>query len=279
MDTMTNQSIRISMLHTDPRYDNVLHNIELLEALCLRALQSEPDLIVMPELAISGYEFYEKIGSEWIKDVIPEAIDRFSRFARKHGVALILGCPRFSEKTKKYHNAAIFIDEQGQVVGEHYKINVVYPGSESWASPGSEIRPVAWNGQKIGLLICSDAYTKDISEELAKQGADVLISLAAWAPGFHAPSGEWEQRSTETGLCLIVCNRTGKEKNLEFTGGSSVVVAGGRRLVDYSDKQPAVLSLDVRSSDWFPLSKRFDVLEISESGTSNREEVQGMAAR
>ena len=270
MDVNTNQSIRISMLHAAPRYDSVQHNIEMLEALCLRALQSEPDLIVMPELAISGYEFFREIGSEWILDVIPETIDRFARLAQKHGVALILGSPRYSQKTNQYHNAAIFIDEQGQMAGEFYKINVVYPGSESWASPGSEIRTVAWNGQKIGLLICSDAYTEDISAELAQQGADVLISLAAWAPGFHAPSGEWEQRSRETGLCVLVCNRTGQEKKLDFTGGSSVVVAGGRRLVEYSDKQPAVLSIEVTSSDWFPLGEQFEILEIPESGASPR---------
>jgi predicted amidohydrolase len=270
MDVNTNQSIRISMLHAAPRYDSVLHNIEMLEALCLRALESKPDLIVMPELAISGYEFYQEIGSEWIVGVIPDAIHRFARLARENEVALVLGSPRYSETANRYHNAAIFIDERGQVAGEHHKINVVYPGSESWASPGSQIAPVAWNGRKIGLLICSDAYTEDISAELAQQGADVLISLAAWAPGFHAPSGEWEQRSKETGLSVLVCNRTGREKKLDFTGGSSVVVAGGRRLVEYSDKQPAVLSIEVTSSDWFPLGEQFEILEIPENGASPR---------
>ncbi len=261
------KSIRISMLHAALRYDDVLHNVDLLETLFLKSLKVEPDIIVMPELAVSGYEFFKEIGLEWIKEAVPKTIDKFSRLARKNKVAVILGSPRFSQKTNRYYNAAIFIDDQGQVAGEHYKINVL-PGSEGWASPGSEIKPIAWKGHKIGLLICSDAYTKNISEELAKQGANVLISSAAWAPGFHGPSGEWEQRSKETGLCLFVCNRTGIEKNMVFNGGASVVVAGGRRIVNYSNKQPAVLSVDVKSSDWFPLSEQFNVLEVYENGTA-----------
>ena len=261
------QSIRISMLHASLRSDNVLHNIELLEALFLKALEVEPDLIVMPELAVSGYEFFTEIGTKWIKAVVPETIARFSRLAQAHKTAVILASPRFNETTKKYHNAAIFIDEQGQIAGEYYKINVLH-GSEDWASPGEEIKPVVWQGHKIGLLICSDAYTRNITEELAKQGAQVLISPAAWGPGLHGPNGEWEQRSKETGLCLFVCNRTGREKKMSFAGGSSVVVAGGRRVIDYSKKQPAILSIEVESSDWFPLSEQFDILEIFGNGAA-----------
>ena len=138
---MTSQSIRISMLHASLRYDNVSHNVELLETLLLRSLELGPDIVVTPELAVSGYKFFKAIGSEWIKEVIPETIDRFSRLARENNVAVILGSPRYSEKRDEYYNAAILIDEQGEVAGEHYKINVL-SGSEGWSSPGVDIKPI-----------------------------------------------------------------------------------------------------------------------------------------
>lgn len=257
-------SIRISMLHAALKYDDVAHNIDLLEAMCLKAFELEPDIIVMPELAVSGYEFFKEIGADWIKTVIPPAVDRFCRLAREHHTAIILSSPRFSEPASRYYNAAIFIDEQGRVAGEHYKINVL-PGSEGWSSPGTEITPVAWREHKIGLLICSDAYTGNIAQELARQGASVLVSPAAWAPGFHGPDGEWELRSAETGLSLFVCNRTGAEKNLVFSGGSSLVAAGGRRICDYSNPRPAILAIDANPGDWLPLSRQFEVLEVDET--------------
>lgn len=119
----------------------------------------------------------------------PAIIDRFARLARENKVAIVLSYPRYNAEKDRYYNAAIFIDEQGNVLGEHIKINVL-PGSEGWSSPGFEVKPVHWNGSKNGLLICSDAYTENKAKELAVQGANVLISPAAWAPGMYEPNGE-----------------------------------------------------------------------------------------
>ena len=63
-------------------------------------------------------------------------------------------------------------------------------------------------------------------------------------PGLHGPEGEWEQRSMDTGLCLIVCNRTGRESALNFEGSSSAVIVDGRRQVEYAGKQPAILVIE-----------------------------------
>lgn len=258
---MKSLPIRISMLHLAFRYNSVSQNVELLERFLSRALQLEPDLVLMPELAVSGYEFYKEIGKGWIKEDVPAVIKKFSQLARENEVAIILSSPRYSAERDRYYNAAIFIDEQGQVLGEHYKVNVL-PGSEGWSSPGFEVNPIDWNGHKIGLLICSDAYTENIAKELATGGANVLFSPAAWAPGMHEPNGEWEQRSKETGLCLYVCNRTGKEDRMNFEGSASAVIASGRRRVEYSDVQPAILTIDANAIDWSPLDEEFSVLKL-----------------
>ena len=56
-----------------------------------------------------------------------------------------------------------------------------------------------------------------------KMTSDVLISPAVWAPGMHEPDGEWEQRSRETALSILVCNRTGADRTMNFNGSASVV--------------------------------------------------------
>ena len=239
------------MLHLAFKHNNVSHNVELLEALFLRALQFKPHMVVTPELAVSGYEFYKEFGKEWIRDDVTAIIDKFSSLARDNKTAIVLSSPRYNAEKDRHYNAAIFIDDRGQVLGEHYKINVL-PGSEGWSSPGFEVEPIQWNGYKIGLMICSDAYTENIAKELATKGANVLVSPAAWAPGVHEPNGEWEQRSKETGLCMYVCNRTGREDKMNFEGSASAVIAGGRRMFEYSGKQPAILTIDADATNWFP---------------------------
>jgi len=247
----TNDTIRIAMLHAAFCYDDVGRNVELLEALIQRTMQFQPDLILTPELAVSGYEFYKVLGREWIRIDCPKILDRFCKLACDHHVALVLGSPVYDEKSEKFYNAALFIDENGNLLGSHYKVNTL-PGSEGWSSRGTQIQPISWRGETIGMLICADAYTENIAAELAHKGANVLVSPVAWTTGLHGPDGEWEQRSKETGLCLIVCNRTGKESALNFEGSSSAIIVDGRRQVEYAGKPAAILVMDVERQTWRP---------------------------
>lgn len=164
-------------------------------------------------------------------------------------------------QTGKFHNAAIFIDENGQIIGAHHKI-LVLPGSlEGWASPGTEANPVLWRGHKIGLMACADAYSERLAAELSQQGAQVFFSLTAWAPGEHAPNGEWEQRSQETGLPMLVCNCTGQGATFNFEGSSSVFVTGGRRVIEYTGILPAILTIDFDEC-WQPQNRGFVCLDV-----------------
>ena len=93
------------------------------------------------------------------------------------------------------------------------------------------------------MLICADAFTSKIARNLQAQGAQLLVSSAAWAPGHHGPHGEWERCTKDTGLPLIVCNRTGPDRTLDFRQAESVVVKDGRRLLSLSSARSAVFTI------------------------------------
>jgi predicted amidohydrolase len=97
---------------------------------------------------------------------------------------------------------------------------------------------------KIGLLICADASSPKICTSLKTQGAQLLVSSAAWAPGLHGPNGEWERCTSDTGLSLIVCNRTGPDRTLNFTGAQTVVVKDGQRLLSLSSERSVIFAID-----------------------------------
>lgn len=255
------KSMRIAFLHIAPRHDNIQYNLDLLEKQILQAAELKADLVLTPELAVSGYEFYPALGREWIRSEGLSIIEKFCRLALENHITLVLGCPTYDEPSDTYHNSAIVINDTGQVIGSHHKI-LVLPGSiEGWSASGQVVLPVEWYSQKLGLLICADAYKVSIAEELAKQGASVLISLAAWAAGEHAPNGEWEKCTQNTGLCFYVCNRTGQSTTLNFEGSSSVVVAGGRRVAEYAGIPSAILTMDFDES-WQPLNPHFSTYPI-----------------
>ena len=254
-------NLRVAFLHIAPRYDDVTGNVQWLERLFRQAAGLQADLVLTPELAVSGYEFHPVLGQEWVQTDAPAIVERFAYLAAELRTALVLGSPIFYAQSGKFHNSAIFIDENGQVLGVHHKILVLPGGVEGWATPGDQANPVTWRGYKIGLMICADAYSGRLGMELAGQGAQVFISLAAWAPGSHAPSGEWEQRSQETGLPVLVCNRTGQGATLNFEGSSSVIVMGGCRVAEYNGKSPAILTMDF-DSDWNPQNAYFSTYTL-----------------
>ncbi|MBA3613304.1 MAG: hypothetical protein H0W49_10435 [Nitrospirales bacterium] len=70
-----------------------------------------------------------------------------------------------------------------------------------------------------------------------------LISYAA-APGFHGPNREWERCTEDTGLPLLVCNRSGPDWTRNFTSAESVVAKDGKRLLTLSSDRSTVFILD-----------------------------------
>lgn len=250
----------VCLLHAALRYDSPEENLFILQQMSEKALAFSPDVILTPELALSGYEFEKEIGLDWIQQGIEEAFDWFTQFARRNRVAVVLGSPTYEAGSDVYHNSATLIDEYGNIAGRHHKINVL-SGSEAWAEKGTTADPILWNGNQVGVLICSDMYTDTIVEQAARQGAEVIFSPANWSPGLHGPNGEWEARSLENGLTVVVCNRTGKEVQMDFRGSASVVIVEGQRVLAYARPEPAVLCVAF-DADWRPLSEQFEILLV-----------------
>jgi hypothetical protein len=94
------------------------------------------------------------------------------------------------------------------------------------------------------MLIGADAYSLGIAQRLQAHGAELLVSSAAWPPGLHGPDGEWERCTRDTGLPLFVCNRTGPDRTLDFTGAESVIVKDGARLLTFRAQCSAISTVE-----------------------------------
>ena len=88
-----------------------------------------------------------------------------------------------------------------------------------------------------------------------------------WSPGDQAgcgPDGEWEQRSADTGLPIMVCNRSGaEERELDYRTAESVVAQDGRRLLTATSDRSVVLSFDWDMESMTLLSKDFGRAYVS----------------
>ena len=245
MPLMAGSILRIAFLHLAPVPGDLAGNRRLIETAVLQAAQAGAAWVLTPELAVCGYSFADRIGTDWIQPQPDEWMVRMSRLASRLHVTLFLSHPERDPRTAQLHNSLFIITPEGTVAGAHRKINALRTGSEAWSTPGTEAVAIAASPlDRVGLLICADAYSPGIADSLRRQGARMLVSAAAWAPGFHGPDGEWERCTRDTGLPLFVCNRTGTDLTMDFTKAESVVAKDGARRLSMSAPRSTMFLVD-----------------------------------
>jgi 5-aminopentanamidase len=234
---MNGDALKIALLHLAPRAGDISYNRGLIERAVKHAAGLNCSWIVTPELAVCGYSFTDEIGTDWILAQPDPWMQKMMHLAAELKVCLFLSVPERDPIDNRLHNSVFVIDRHGNIAGRHRKINTLRVGAEAWSSPGDSLQPISLGERwKIGVMVCADAYSRDIPLELSRKGANVLVSPAAWPPGLHGPKGEWERATADTGLTLFVCNRTGTDAVVDFMPGESVVALAGKRVFSASSK-------------------------------------------
>ena len=251
------RKLRISFLHLAPVTSAIEDNRQLVESAVKVAAREGADWVITPELCISGYLFMKEIGTDWILPQPDPWMRTFCQLVKEQGLTVFLSHPERDTDSGKLYNSVFVIDRRGQIIGKHRKIKAL-GGAESWSTPGWEIGPVECDQVKAGILICADGYKNEVAQKLKDNGAQLLVSPVSWGPGTCGPDGEWEQRSLDTGLPIMVCNRTGAEpEELDYRLAESVVAQGGKRLLASNSERSVVLSFDWDLDEMTLLSQDF----------------------
>jgi predicted amidohydrolase len=229
-------------LHLSLKVGDLRHNALLLQQAARQAADLGAEWVVTPELCLSGYEFTPYLGTEWICEQPDPLVTSFCELCKELRVTFFLGHAERDPLTRLLHNTVLAIGPDGTILDRHRK-RAIIPGVEAWSARNERIAPIAIPspGLNAGVLICADAYTPDVANSLRAQGADILVSSAAWSPHPHGPENCWEDRSRETGLPLFVCNRTGADHSLGFFDAESVVAVDGSRVFSFKSSESTVI--------------------------------------
>jgi 5-aminopentanamidase len=245
---------KVALLHLETVPGAVEPNRYMIVEAITHAASVGAEWIVTPELAVCGLQFPQLIGTDWIQPQPDPWMQQVCTLVRTLKRTVFLGCPE--REGRRLYNSVFVIGPTGEIIGKHRKINVA-SDSLSWSSPGDRAASIDCDGVRVGVLVCADVYTSNIARAMKFDGAQMFVSPASWGPGLHGPNGEWEQRSHETGLPLIVCNRTGAEKTLDFWKAPSLVAKNGDRLLSHTSDRSAVLTFDWDFANMVPSSAHF----------------------
>lgn len=221
-----------------PKLGCIKDNLTLIEERIQSAKEAGADLVMFPELALTGY---------FLKDLVPEValrldspeIIRLKELSRDISIAI-----GFVEVTDDYRffNSAVYL-EDGVVRHLHRKVYLPTYGlfdEQRYMARGERFRAFDTKFGRMGMLICEDMWHLSSSYILAMDGAATLLCLSS-SPG-RGIEGEslgsanaWQQLTSTTAMFLncrvLYCNRVGYEDGVNFWGGSEYVSPSGESVV------------------------------------------------
>ncbi len=221
---MTNKLI-IALAQLNPTVGAIAANCA--KARAAVAGLSTTDLVVFPELYISGYPPEDLVLRASFVEACKTAAEELAReFA--NGPAMLIGLPW--REGDKLHNAVALLNG-GKIETVRFKFDLPNYGvfdEKRVFQPGPAPGPINFKGVRIGVPICEDIWTNETCETLAETGAEILLS----------PNGSPFERNkddvrlnlvvarvTETGLPLAYLNQVGGQDELVFDGASFVLNA------------------------------------------------------
>lgn len=227
------KSLVISIAQINPIVGNLQYNLDLIRK-CWEKAPPNSDLIVFPELALTGYMPEDLLlKSAFIADV-EAAIAVLVKESATRKQALVLGTPSRT-KTALYNSMHVIHD--GKILATRSKRELPNYGvfdEKRYFTPGELPEPVVFNGIKLGIMICEDMWYPDVSEYLKERGAEMLIVLNGSPYDVHKHQvriQHAELRVKKTGLPLIYVNQVGAQDDLVFDGASFMLAQDGRLIM------------------------------------------------
>ncbi|MCA9741922.1 MAG: acyltransferase [Deferribacteres bacterium] len=221
-------SFRVGYLQFQPVSGKPHENVQTI----LRALEYvEADLLVLPELAFTGYLFENRealyrLAEEPQQSVI---VERLISLCKTRDLHIVTG---FAEKLgDKVFNSALLLGPNGLL--HSYRKLHLFNLEKQWFDAGDlPLSVQSVRGVKIGMMICFDWIFPEVARALALQGAQILCHPSNLV--LHYCQDAMQTRCLENGVFAVTCNRVGAEKTgtveLTFTGQSQIVAPKGKML-------------------------------------------------
>ncbi len=233
--------MNIALAQINCHIGNFEHNCSKIIDIIGRAEKEGVDIVVFPELAVTGYPPLDLLEYDGFIEKCYKSIDKIA--ASCTNVAALVGSPASNDspKGKRLYNSAFFLAE-GKVKQVFHKgllPNYDVFDEYRYFEPAGSFKTIEFKGKNIAVTICEDVWSLDEKtlyvaspmEELAKQKPDILINIAA-SPFSYNQHLERKNILAKNALKYILpvfyVNHIGAHTDLIFDGGSMVIDSKGK---------------------------------------------------
>ena len=222
-----NTSLKIALAQLNPTVGDIAGNFEKVKRAHADASRKGADLIVFPELFVTGYPPEDLVLKPAFAAAARAATEALASDIG-NGPALIVGT--VWPEAGKVYNAVALLDG-GALQAVRYKVELPNYGvfdEKRVFTPGPLPGPINFRGLRVGVPICEDLWGEEVAECLEECGAELLISPNGSPFDLSKPDLRLNvavARVTETRLPLVYLNQIGGQDELVFDGASFVLNA------------------------------------------------------
>ena len=253
--------MKIALAQINTTVGDVSGNEARILAAYQRGVAAGVDLVLCPELAITGYPPRDLVLRRSLVEQNTAALNRLAAATGKLGLLVGYVGDNLERPGRDVTNAAALL-QNGKIIATRTKTLLpTYDvfDEDRYFEPAESNEPVEFNGRKIGITICEDIwndedfwpqrrYEHNPPLELAEAGAEIIFNISAspWHLGKDATRRSMLQSLAKKARRPVVfCNQVGGNDELVFDGGSMVFTASGRIIAEGKHFEEDLVVVDV----------------------------------
>jgi len=234
-----------------PRLFDVEDNLATMAGLVEEAATRGARLVVLPELANTGYEG----GERFFQMAEParedsHSIGTMAEAARQHDAYVAFGFAERDQTVRDLlYNSVALLSPKGLLVGLYRKVHL-FADERRWFRPGYDFPVFTTELGRLGIIVCWDVAFPEPARVLALRGADLIVLSSSYEKPY---AEDWDlmcsARALDNVLPLVASNRYGPDPVLDFFGHSRILDPLGRVRDSIDEDRQGVITAEIDTED------------------------------
>ena len=221
--------MKIALYQGAGKPTKVDENLEIIQRKANSAAGQGADLIIFPELFLSGYNI-DKTVQNLAEPADGPACQSVAKIATEANIAILYGYPE--RLNGDVYNSALLINRNGDTCANYRKTHLYGGYEKSCFKPGDSLIIAKLEDLKIGILICYDVEFPEAVRSLVYAGADLIAVPTALMEDYcRVANHVVPARAYESEIFIAYVSRCGIEGDTVYCGRSCLVGPDGRDIL------------------------------------------------
>ena len=236
--------MKICIAQTKPVKGDIKKNIENHTKLILLSIQNGADIIVFPELSLTGYE--PELVKELATTKNDKRFDKFQKISDSSKIIIGFGLPTKNEEGICI-SMLLFQPNKPRII---YSKEYLHPGEEKYFISGKNSPPITFENNKLAFAICYETSILEHSKKAYKNGANIYIaSVLNSINGVDKDINRISDIAKKYKMTAVMANLVGKSGGYDCAGKSSVWNNEGLLIGQLDDTNEGIAIFDTETKE------------------------------